>query len=304
MPEMTDDRTSPETYGLHQWEDGWIKGKAYKTGDDGEPVETPNNSGPFTAPPRYIVLHYTATDWDTHDAVCDYFHDPLRTSVSAHFVVGVGPNGHDPVVRQCLPVDLVGHHAGRSSWRGQSGLNSRSIGIEITNFGWLNERADGFFESWTGVGFDGEKVVRADHWHDGWSRYWHKYPRDQVDAVEALCRAILAQVPSVREIVTHEMISPGRKADTGPAFPRQRFLNLVENRASDGHPSLGRVRVAVPVLNVRGGPSTAFDTMSWGPVSRGDVLTVIDEHRRWLFVRKKHGAHQGWVHGDYAEPVD
>lgn len=308
MPEVTDDRREPETFGLKPaTDDGWYDPFVYVRGPDG-PVPTPNNSGPFSTPPRFIVMHYTATALGSGDRVADYFHDQSRTSVSAHFVLDWANKGsHSPEsmrLYQCLPLTLRGHHAGASQWRGVRGLNQHSIGIEIVNYGWLNRRGDGEFEAWTGDIVAKEHVIEADHWHPGWPRYWEKYPPGQLDAAEALCRAIMRDVPSIREIVTHEMISPGRKADTGPAFPRQRFIDLVEDRSTDAVEAVRTVRVTANKLNVRGGPSVQFDTMAWGPVSRGDRLHVLGEQAGWYYVvREKHGERDGWVYASYTVPV-
>lgn len=298
MPEAIAE--TPLTHPLDEWDDGFIRKYAHQY-EDGAPVPTRNNSGQFLSPPRFLVLHYTATATHTTLDVADYFYDRARTSVSAHFVIGMSGNG-DVEMRQCLPVNMIGHHAGRSRWRGINGLNRHSIGIEICNWGWLNKSADGTFTSWAGTIIPADSVVEAEHWHDGWPRYWHKYPPRLLDGVEQLCRAIVAQVPSIREIVTHEMISPGRKADTGPAFPRQRFLNLVEDRATDAMDEVSVVEVTARRLNVRGGPSVEFDKMDWGPLDKGQRVNVEGEQRGWYLVNKN-GA-MGWVHGDYVKPAD
>jgi N-acetylmuramoyl-L-alanine amidase len=78
-------------------------------------------------------------------------------------------------------------HAGVSFWRGTTGLNDRSIGIEIVN--------------------------------PGHEFGYRPFPPAQMQAVRALCLGILARWPiPARNVVGHSDIAPDRKQDPGELF--------------------------------------------------------------------------------------
>jgi len=104
--------------------------------------------------------------------------------VSAHYVLA-----EDGTVYRLVPEQRAAWHAGRSYWRGREALNGRSIGIEIVN-------------------------LHGDR---------HDYPPQQIEALIALCREIIARHPAIvaRNVVGHSDIAPERKIDPGRRFPWQ-----------------------------------------------------------------------------------
>lgn len=127
-----------------------------------------------------IVLHYTGMP-DADQALawlCDE-----RSEVSAHYFVF-----EDGRIVQMVQEDRRAWHAGAANWAGESDINSRSIGIEIANFG-----------------------------HDG---ALPPFTVTQIDAVTDLCREITARrdIPPHR-VLAHSDVAPGRKRDPGEAFP-------------------------------------------------------------------------------------
>ncbi|MBE7200059.1 MAG: N-acetylmuramoyl-L-alanine amidase [Parafilimonas terrae] len=145
-------------------------------------VRASPNHGPRAgaAGPTAIVLHYTGmTDGP---AAIRWLRDPA-SQVSCHYVVE--ENG---AVLQLLAEERRAWHAGRSSWHGETDLNSLSIGIEIVNGG-----------------------------HDFGLP---PYPDVQIAAVAALCRDIMDRrgIPPAR-VLAHSDVAPGRKRDPGERFP-------------------------------------------------------------------------------------
>jgi N-acetylmuramoyl-L-alanine amidase len=89
---------------------------------------------------------------------------------------------------QLVPEARRAQHAGISSWEGETDINSRSVGIEIVNPG-----------------------------HDGG---YPDFPDQQIAAVIALCRDILARRPMRADrVVAHSDVAPSRKQDPGEKFP-------------------------------------------------------------------------------------
>lgn len=135
-----------------------------------------------TTSPSILVLHYTAmaSVEEALDWLCSE-----EKQVSAHYLVG-----EDGEIFQMVREAERAWHAGVSSWRGDSDINSLSIGIEIANPG-----------------------------HEAGCP---SYPDVQMQSVIKLCTSILAryQIPP-QNIVGHSDIAPHRKRDPGEWFDWQ-----------------------------------------------------------------------------------
>jgi N-acetylmuramoyl-L-alanine amidase len=141
--------------------------------------------------PEIILLHYTgmATGPAAEDRLCD-----PSSEVSSHYLVY-----EDGDLVQMVPEAGRAWHAGQSVWRGETDINSRSIGIEIVN--------------------------------PGHALGYRKFPRRQVAAVIDLCRGIAGRWGIAPEAVLgHSDVAPGRKVDPGELFP---WATL--HRAGIGH---------------------------------------------------------------------
>ncbi|MBX3576812.1 MAG: N-acetylmuramoyl-L-alanine amidase [Rhizobiaceae bacterium] len=131
-----------------------------------------------------LVLHYTGMTSGT--AAEDWLADPA-SQVSSHYLVH-----EDGEVVQMVEERARAWHAGRSFWRGDRDVNSRSIGIEIVNPGHAFGYAD--------------------------------FPERQVDAVIELCGGIVARHGMRPDLVLgHSDVAPGRKVDPGEKFPWRRL---------------------------------------------------------------------------------
>jgi N-acetylmuramoyl-L-alanine amidase len=126
-----------------------------------------------------LILHYTGMRTGTEALA--RLSDP-EAKVSAHYLVE-----EDGRIFRLVPEHRRAAHAGVSHWRGQSGLNARSIGIEIVNPG-----------------------------HE-WG--YRDFPALQMAAVCDLCLDILARHPiPARNVVGHSDVAPDRKRDPGELF--------------------------------------------------------------------------------------
>ena len=174
-----------------------------------------NSFGGTLSSPRWIVLHDTASRTDKGNVV-NYFASP-SCKVSAHFVVE-----RDGTITQMVPLNRRAYHAGVSHWKGVSGLNSCSIGIEIVNPGKLNK--DG--TAWFGKAAEPKEILeKATKYHG--SGYWLPYTEEQIRSVIAICHALVEEYPDCNEIVTHYEIAPKRKIDVNPLFPLEEVRRVV-----------------------------------------------------------------------------
>ncbi len=141
---------------------------------------SPNwDARPGGVPIDTIVLHYTGMQ--SAAAAIERLRDE-RAHVSSHYVVD-----EDGTVWRLVDEAHRAFHAGISFWRGHSALNGRSIGIEIVKPG-----------------------------HE-WG--YRPFPAAQVEAVRALCLAILSRhaIPPIN-VVGHSDVAPDRKQDPGELF--------------------------------------------------------------------------------------
>ncbi len=107
--------------------------------------------------------------------------DPLAR-VSAHYLID-----EDGTIVALVPEHRRAWHAGVSAWLGESGLNDRSIGIELVNPG-----------------------------HE-WG--YRPFTEAQYEACIALCREIVGRWPiPARRVLAHSDVAPERKQDPGELF--------------------------------------------------------------------------------------
>lgn len=152
-----------------------------------------------------LVIHYTGMMPTTRAR--DWLCDPA-SQVSAHYLLD-----EDGTIWRIVEEEDRAWHAGVGCWRGWRDINSRSIGIELSNPG-----------------------------HDYGYR---QFPDAQIAALIGLAGDILTRHPiPAHNVVAHSDIAPDRKIDPGELFPWARLANAGIGLWPDmGSP----VEVTVPV---------------------------------------------------------
>lgn len=168
--------------------------------------------------PHFIVLHFTAGG--AMQGTIDWFLNP-ESKVSSHFIID--RNGD---LCQCVSLDSIAWHCGKSEWKGNTGLNAVSIGIELCNWGPLRkDLRDGNYYPWHADGYncripiervENAPLTRADTVY----HYWEKYPARQLLTLQMVLYA-LGRTFIIEDVLSHAEIAPSRKLDPGPAFPLQ-----------------------------------------------------------------------------------
>lgn len=146
----------------------------------------------------FLVLHYTADNLEGSLKTLTT-PEPLSTNpVSAHYVVPEAAIDNQRKVYQLVHQDQRAWHAGVSSWQNRSNINDTSIGIEIVNLGYTDDKQG--------------------------NRTWYTFPDYQIDTVIELAKNIvdLYQIMPTR-VVGHLDIAVGRKVDPGPLFPWEKL---------------------------------------------------------------------------------
>lgn len=149
---------------------------------DGAEVRVSPNFGPRRegARPEIIVLHYTGME--TGEAAESWLCHP-SSEVSSHYLVH-----EDGRIIQMVRESDRAWHAGKSSWRGETDVNSSSVGIEIAN--------------------------------PGHALGYHDFSDAQIEAVIGLCQGIAGRHRIKSEnVLAHSDVAPGRKIDPGEKFP-------------------------------------------------------------------------------------
>ncbi|WP_319568164.1 N-acetylmuramoyl-L-alanine amidase [Cohaesibacter marisflavi] len=123
-----------------------------------------------------LLLHYTGMEDDAQ--ALDWLCNP-ESEVSAHYFLH-----RDGTIVQLVDESKRAWHAGDAYWKGETDINSCSIGIEIANAG-----------------------------HE-------EFGEKQLDILHMLCMDIIArnEIPNYR-VLGHSDVSPGRKVDPGVKFP-------------------------------------------------------------------------------------
>src|SRR3954471_18439704 len=165
-------------------------------------IEAPSpNFGPRPkGPPHILVLHYTGMQ--SGEAALTRMRDPAA-EVSAHYMVE-----EDGRVFRLVPEERRAWHAGKSSWRGETDVNSASVGVEIVN--------------------------------PGHEFGYRPFPEAQVAAVFALVADIRSRwtIADV-DVVGHSDVAPDRKEDPGELFPWKRLAEAGHGLWVDAAPAPG-----------------------------------------------------------------
>ncbi len=126
-----------------------------------------------------LVIHYTGME--TAEAALDLLRDH-RAKVSAHYLID-----EDGAVIRLVEEKHRAWHAGAASWRGETNINDRSLGIEMVN--------------------------------PGHEFGYRPFPEPQMKALERLAAGILKRNPIPPErVLGHSDVAPRRKKDPGELF--------------------------------------------------------------------------------------
>jgi N-acetylmuramoyl-L-alanine amidase len=189
--------------------------------------------------PRFIVMHYTC-GWTTEGDIETLARGSGQ--VSAHLVLS-----RPGEFTQLVGFNRRAWHAGPSQYGKYQDINDLSVGIEISNIGWLRKRPDGRYEDYYGnvINPDGSFVSSSRNaasapkdWLQtkNYTRLkpgvyvWEPYYEAQLEGLDHMTAALVKAYPSIEGVLTHEEIDKrGWKTDPGPAFPRDRYQKIVDN---------------------------------------------------------------------------
>lgn len=256
-----------------------------------------------TINPDSIIIHYTAGP--SGDATVRLFKKTNRT-VSAHLV-----SHEDGRVTQMVDFNRRAYHAGKSSYNGRVGYNAFSIGIEISNPGYLvkNPKGDGYVTWWekkktTPKTAPEDMVFEGEHRNPKLTpmKFWYKYPEEQIKSVYAICEA-LCQAYDIKEILGHEEIAPGRKADPGPAFPLDDLRKTMFEKYPIPSPKElpeGTEGTVSAKLNIRSAPKAESEKIA-AALPKDTKVQMLKEFGDWYFVNAEIS---GWVSRDYINTDD
>ena len=139
------------------------------------------------APVSMVVLHYT--EMEGADAAIERLTDP-EAKVSAHYIISEAGE-----VTRLVPEETRAWHAGVSYWRGETDVNTVSVGIELD--------------------------------HPGHAYGYREFADAQIAALVPLLARIVERYDIPRaNVVGHSDVAPQRKTDPGELFPWARIAKL------------------------------------------------------------------------------
>lgn len=258
-------------------------------------LATPNIGGALT--PEYLVIHYT-TGSSAEGAIA-WMRNP-QAKASAHLVIA-----RDGAVTQLAPFNRVTWHAGKSRWDGRDGLNNFSIGIELDNAGKMERVGNRWVGAVSKKTYAEEDVLVALHKHASAGSPpggWHEYTEVQL-AVAFEVSGLLMQHYGLKDVLGHEDIAPGRKADPGPAFPMASFRARLLGRRDDAP----EIFVTSKPVNIRSGPGTDHPALPGSPLAAGTQVSVEEKQAVWWRVELLNPANddlvEGWIHSNFLQPA-
>ncbi|MEM7574260.1 MAG: N-acetylmuramoyl-L-alanine amidase [Bacteroidota bacterium] len=259
--------------------------------------------------PLYITIHYSATS--TLKKAWQALKD---RGLSYHLLVD--QNGE---LLQCVPLNKRAAHAGYSNWKGLNNLNDFSIGICAVNLGYLQRFSNGLYgevnahNDPTKPFYEADELYIGRHPYEGRTRGWLPYPEAQIQAIRSVCESLIAEYPTIRDIVGHDEIAISRKVDPGPAFPLGALYDLVPDRESD-RGQLHRVSVRGGHLNIRRSPNSRSKIL--GTFPHGQEVRVRSYSYRyrkgqrrpvktlWAFITTRvDGLHEGFVYSRFLKKI-
>ncbi|HMR19316.1 MAG TPA: N-acetylmuramoyl-L-alanine amidase [Sphingobacterium sp.] len=173
--------------------------------------------------------------------------------------------GREGEIIQMAAFDRIAWHAGVSEWKGLTSLNRYSIGIELQNTG------------------------------------SQEYTETQLNELVDVCKALVTAYPTIKEILGHSDISPGRKADPGKQFPMEWLRDQVfgNGKVKPERPATGVAQTMVTTanLNLREYPSMSarvFDTLP-----KGTEVKILQRGSGWNEVFVCKNSLRGWVSSQY-----
>jgi len=212
-------------------------------------IEAPSpNFDSRTAVPDTIVLHYTGMP--TGEAALARLRDP-EAKVSSHYVVE-----EDGRIFRLVPEERRAWHAGVSFWKGETDLNTRSVGVEIVN--------------------------------PGHEFGYRPFPDAQIAAVIELVGDIRTRwMVEDGRIVGHSDVAPDRKDDPGELFPWKRLAEAghglwAEPPAAPGAP-LAEGEEGVGVFGLQAGLTRlGYDCAPSGKYDAHTTAVVRAFQRHWV----------------------
>lgn len=258
---------------------------------------SPNVGGSLS--PVGIVLH--STDGDIAGTGSINWLTDKRSAVSAHVVID-----REGLITQLVPFNKVAWHAGKSQWKGLSGINSYAVGIEFANPGRLTQHDNNRkFVNGLGIKVEGD-LAKEVVWHEATNAhaagFYLPLSEKQLAAGIDLSRALAAQYP-IQWIATHWQISPGRKTDFNPTLDVKAFSAQVLNNDHNSDTNSGYVKING--LNVRALPDSTSKILT--ELRFRTKVEVVDTEfngsTKWLLVNftDPSGSRSGWVAARYVD---
>ena len=201
----------------------------YRNGKSVPFIGHDKRDGRTTFTPKFFVYHFSSGR-DSLEGLVSYM---KAKGTEADVQLCMDRDGR---LVQMAPLNEKCWHAGKSSYKGLSGLNSYSFGIEVINPGPLDILGKGLHKSWFGEVYKNDPakgivITEAVHaLRGGPKKGWMNYTPAQIKIMTNL--AILFKDVYGTELVGHDEITT-RKSDPGPVSQIDKMRAMIASRASE-----------------------------------------------------------------------
>ncbi|HJS19114.1 MAG TPA: N-acetylmuramoyl-L-alanine amidase [Anaerolineales bacterium] len=221
-------------------------------------IASPNVNPSVQRPERTLIIH--STEGPSVQAAVGIFSIPLhkkdsRSGLSIHLILG--KDGRQVI--QMVSLERGANHAAE--------FNSRSIGIELDYPGDLRESGSKYKLR---SEYREDQYIQASSLNSPHFKYWPLYPRQQLDALVEISKALINHYQIV-DVAGHEELH-SYKLDPGPAFP------IVQFRARLGVKGRSIVlQETARDVRVRNKPGDGFLFLPEPIIPAGTPVTIINE---------------------------
>ena len=157
-------------------------------------VSFPNDTGFINKETQkdQIFIHHTASDGSPYSVV-EYWKNQ-KNKVATSFIIarGNGKNYKDGDIIQCFPSKYWAWHLGLKpsmlvhGGRNNTDMNSKAVGIELCNWGYLTEK-NGEFITYAGTKVPASEVITYETPYRGY-KYYQKYTDAQLESTRNLIK--------------------------------------------------------------------------------------------------------------------
>ena len=229
---------------------------------------SPDHGGAIS--PEVIVIHYTGSG--SMKGSVGWLSKVDEIYVSAHIVIS-----REGRITQLVPFDKQAFHVGHSELNGVKNVNKFSIGIELVNWGKLQEGPNKLLKSYVDTEVHRDGAILEQHPKENQKEWWQRFTTAQEDTLIPLVGDLIIEYGMAANcIVGHSDVSD-HKLDPGPAFDMEEFKKNVIKYIGQQQPTEDEDREEQFVLDEEGQRQRISNLISNMQSAAGELYIFANE---------------------------